>query len=250
MAIRKRYPKRRFGRVVRRKVRRYAGRGQYMVKRVSYGLSKKGFLKLYRKLPEIFIQNGIASGTIQTNDPTGTCLTTGTPILEANNLTYSIPFVMKFCLSQIINSTDITNLCDAYKLKYVSIKCQYLKNTASSTSIGVSPSIMWIQDHDDNSLPTSVDAIREKMGVRVKRFGMNQEFKIGLSPRVADTVFNTGLPPAYAVAKPMWINSTYPNTSHYAIKGVFTNVPLFSSSNTTTQFNFDITTLVYGKDFQ
>lgn len=198
----------------------------------------------------MFLQNGVAVGTITTNDPTGSCLSVGTPILEANNVTYSIPFSMNFRLNQIINHTDVTNLCDAYKIKYVSIKLQYVKNNTNVGSPGPTPSVMWIQDHDDATIPTSVNAVREKMGVRTKRFGMNQEFKIGIQPRVADAIFGTGPLAAYSVAKPMWINSTYDNVQHYAIKGVITNVWLASATTTLTQFNFDVTTLLQGKDFQ
>lgn len=242
-------------RLYRYKRMRYAGvtkGGRVMaVKRRFYaGRTKKGFLKLYRKLPEMFIQNAVAVGSIQTNDPTGSCLNVGTPILEANNVTYAIPFSMQFRLNQIINHQDITNLCDAYKLKYVNIKLQYVKNNTNVGSPGPTPSVMWVQDHDDSSLPTSVDSVREKMGCRTKRFGMNQQFKIGVQPRVADSIFGTGPIPAYAVAKPRWINSTYDNVQHYAIKGFITNVWLASSTTTLTQFNFDVTSLVYGRDFQ
>lgn len=219
-------------------------------RRIRVGRNKKGLLTLYRKLPEMFLQNGVAVGTITTNDPTGSCLSVGTPILEANNVTYSIPFSMNFRLNQIINHTDVTNLCDAYKIKYVSIKLQYVKNNTNVGSPGPTPSVMWIQDHDDATIPTSVNAVREKMGVRTKRFGMNQEFKIGIQPRVADAIFGTGPLAAYSVAKPMWINSTYDNVQHYAIKGVITNVWLASATTTLTQFNFDVTTLLQGKDFQ
>lgn len=219
--------------------------------RKSYRRSgNKGFLKVYRKLPEIYATSSGSNPSLQEQDPTGTCLNLGTPIPDPNGLTVSYPFALTFNLKQVINSTDITNLCDAYMLKYVSVRMTYQSSQASVLSSSIMPNVTWIQDHDDDTLPSSVDALREKQGCRMKTFGMNKIVKIGVQPRVADTIYN-GLTAAYSVAKPMWINSTYNTVQHYAIKGILSNIATpIGSTIPLTSFKFDITALVYGKDFQ
>lgn len=211
----------------------------------------KGFVVVKRKHPEMYIRNSAVAGVAQIADPTGTCILLGAPIADGGGAgTFSIPFSLTFRMSQLINSTDITNLCDAYKLKYVNIGLTYQSTQASVGSLGIMPNVTWVQDHDDNTVPPSVDSLREKMGSKMKTFGFNKTVRIGVQPRVADTVFNNGVTSAYAVSKPLWINSTYPNTEHYAIKGILGNVNLASSATTSSYFKFDVTTTVYGKDFQ
>lgn len=202
-----------------------------------------------RKLPEIYLRSTGVNGQYNVSDPTSTCLiTTGTPIADSALGTYSIPFAMVFRMSQLINSTDITNLCDAYKLRYISIGVTYQSTQASVGGTSIMPNLTWVQDHDDGVAPTSVNQLREKMGSKFRAFGFNKVLKIGVQPKVADTIFNTGILNAYAVPKPQWINSTYPDVEHYAIKGVISNVLLSSAAS--TGFKFDVTTTVYGKDFQ
>lgn len=219
-------------------------------RKFRYVRSNKGFIKLYRKLPEIYATTTSTNPSLQVQDPTGTCLALGAPIADANGLTASYPFVLTFQLNQIINHNDVTNLCDAYKLKYCSVGMTFQSTQASASSQFIMPTCTWIQDHDDNSVPTSVSQVREKMGCKMKTFGFNKLLKIGVQPRVADTIYN-GVLSAYAIAKPMWINSTYDAVPHYAIKGILNNVPVpIGAAVPTSSFKFDITALIYGKDFQ
>jgi len=210
----------------------------------------KGFLKLYRKLPEIYATTTASSPSIQVQDPTGTCLQLGTPIPDVNGVTVSYPFCLTFQLNQIINYTDVQNLCDAYKLQHVNVGCTYQSSQGSVSSQFIMPTITWISDHDDNSLPVTVNQVREKMGSKMRTFGMNKLLKIGVQPRVAQTIYN-GVLSAYSIPRPQWINSTYDAVPHYAIKGILSNVAIpIGAIVPTTSFKFDITTLVYGKDFQ
>lgn len=246
----RRYRRRRGGRLVKGRTMLSLGKKKVGRRTFRYKRTNKGFISLYRKLPTMFLQNGIAAGTVNAvNDPTGSCMNVGTPLLEANNSTYAIPFAMKFRLSQIINYQDLTNLCDAYKLKYVSIKMQWLHNSSEPTGQTCNPTLMWIQDHDDAAPPSSVESIREKTGVRVKCFGPNRVFKIGVQPRCTGIVNSVGSPAA-AVAPPTWLNTAFPSVDHFAIKGVITNVSLPSANFALQQFNWDVSVLTYGKDFQ
>lgn len=213
--------------------------------------TSKGFLCVKRKHPELYVRNSAVAGVAQLIDPTGTCLLLGAPIADGGGAgTYSIPFSMTFRLDQVINSTDITNLCDAYKLKYVQIGLTYQSTQSSVGGLQIMPNLTWVQDHDDSSVPTSINQLREKMDSKFKTFGFNKLLKIGVQPRVADTVFNNGITSAYSQAKPLWLDSNSPGVEHYSIKGIIGNVNLSSSATVSSYFKFDVTTTVYGKDFQ
>lgn len=241
--------------------RRSAYRKKRSAPRRRYGMRKrygnrkrttsKGFVKINRHLPEIYVRNSSVAGTAQISDPTGTCIALGAPIADGGAAgTYSIPFSMTFRMDQIINSTDITNLCDQYKLRYFKVRMTYQSTQASVGGLAIMPNLTWIQDHDDNVVPPSVNALREKMGSRNVSFGFNKYIKIGVVPKCADTVFNNGITSAYSVPKSLWLNSTYAGVEHYGIKGILNNVNLAASTTTATQFKFDISAVVYGKDVQ
>lgn len=230
-------PKRKSGMRKRRMVRRKAG-------------SKKGYLVVKRKLPELYIRNTNVAGVAATTDPTVSCLNIGAPIAEPVGGTYAIPFSMVFRMDQLINSTDITNLCDAYKLKNFKIGCTYLSSQASVGGTALMPQITWVQDHDDAQVPGSINALREKQGVKLRTFGYNKIINISVQPRVADAVYNNGVTTAYSVPKQMWLNSQYPGAEHYAIKGILNNVNLTATATVATAFKFDVTATVHGKDFQ
>lgn len=215
-------------------------------------INKKGFLSLTRKLPEIYIRNSAVAGVAQNNDPTTTCMSIGTPIADAVGGTYTIPFSMKFRMNQIINYTDITNLADNYKIKWVLIKMTYQSTQSSVNSLSIMPNIQWIVDHDDANVPASINELREKMGVKIKTFGFNKMHKLLVYPRIQDTVSGaSGVVTNAAVSqKQLWINSTYPDVDHFSIKGLLSNVSLPVLSGGLTSFKFDVTMKVHAKDFQ
>ena len=218
-----RYPASRAPRATRRRTYRRSRFGMRRFKPLSY---TQGHLMLKRKLPEINMYNTSVQGVYTLTNQT--CLELGTPIQNFQQ-TYDIPFSMKFRLDQIINSSDITNFADQYKIKYVTIKIYFNSNTASVSGTSSLPVIQYIVDHDDASLAgASVNALREKMGVKFKNFTANKNvIKMALQPRVSQAVFNNGViqPVAYEVPnKPVWLNSAYPGVEHYGVKGILTKL--------------------------
>lgn len=246
--------------MAQRKYRPAAGRRprrKYQAKRrpMRRRYARKGFVKIARKTALIqTYSNASVAGTIVKVDPTGTCLDLGTPVLiTGTSNCYDIPFSMKFRLDQLMNSTDITNLCDQYKINSVKVDLHvngmsniYLNNAGSTQ-----PWLEYIQDHDDATVPT-IAQIREKMGVKTKYFSGNR-FKVsmGVRPRVADAIFGSGVTTAYAVnKKSQWINATYPNAEHYGLKGVLHNVQLSGTANVSSLFDWNVTQYVVAADLQ
>lgn len=234
----------------------YAGRrraGRYAARR--RGLPSRGYLKLSRKLPLISMYGSTAvPGGLTLNDPTGTCMTLGTPaIITGTTNCYDIPFSLKFRLDQVAGSTDLTNIADKYKIN--SVKVQIHANNANMSFAGnVGAAQTWveyIQDHDDAGVPTA-NAMREKMGVRTKYFSAAKYIvAMGVKPRVADVVFQNGITNAYAVNRSsQWLNMSYPGVEHYAIKGILRNVPLIGTANGNVLFDVDVTQYLTIADIQ
>lgn len=228
----------------RRYVRRYMNRKRYM---------KTGFIKLVRKLPEIAITN-TGVGTAAVTDPTGSCLTMtnlGLSLGASANL-YDLAFSLKFRLDQIINSTDLTTLCDKYKILGAYVRIFYNNSNSSTGSLGGMPFVQYITDHDDAVVPASANALREKMGVKFKTFN-NASSYIGMMVRPTPTrqVFATGILSGYEIpSKPIWIDCANNNVEHYGIKGILSQVYLTAPASAQQQFKFDVTLKLAGKDFQ
>lgn len=221
-------------------------------KRFGYNRNSKGYISLTRKLPEIYVRNTGVVGVPQANDPTTTCLSLGAPIADAVGGTYTVPFAMKFRLDQLINSTDISNIADQYKIRYAVVRITYQSTQSSVGGNTIMPNIQWVQDHDDANLPTSINELREHMGVKWKTFGFNSICKIGVRPRIQDTVGGAGgvVQNAIVSKRSMWCNSSFPGVEHYAIKGLLSNVQLAALPATLTSFKFDVTLYVGAKDIQ
>lgn len=223
--------------------RRAGGRRRFARKRRFGGT---GYLKLVRKTALIqTYSNSAVAGTVVKVDPTGTCLNLGTPVaITGTTNCYDIPFSMSFRLDQLMNSTDVTNLADQYKIDSVKVKLHvngisniYLNNAGSTQ-----PWVEYIQDYDDAAVP-SLSLMREKMGVKTKYFSGNKfAVTMGVRPRIADAVFNNGITTAYAVNKrSQFLNSTYPSVEHYGLKGVLHNVQLSGNTNVSSLFDWDVT---------
>lgn len=230
----------------------FGGAPIYVGKRFAYSRTNKGYISLVRKLPEIYVRNSAVAGVAQNNDPTTTCMALGTPIADAVGGTYTVPFSMKFRLDQLINYTDITNIADQYKIKYVVVRMSYQSTQSSVNSLSIMPNVQWIQDHDDANVPVSINELREKMGVKFKTFGFNKICKIGVKPRIQDSNGGAGgvVQNALVSNKALWVNTQYPNTEHFGIKGLLSNVSLPVLSGGLTSFKFDVSVYLSAKDMQ
>lgn len=209
----------------------------------------QGYLNLVRMAPNILVQNGANPGVPVVTDPTGSCITLGTLVPNPNGTTWDVPFSMQFNLAQLANSQDITQLCDAYKIKYVRVKAW---NTSQYGTNGyVTSRIKWITDHDD-ATPPSVGDMNQKMGTRTVGFYDDRCVKMGVCPRVAQPAYrDTPLPFAYSIPKSVWINSTYNNVPHYSIKGVIEDFALGGVGiGVVSQIRFEVQMYVVARDFQ
>lgn len=197
----------------------------------------------------MFITNTTTAGLPALIDPTGTCMLMGAPVATLAG-TYDIPFSLTFALRQILNSSDIANICDKYKILKAQVNIIWNNNVATGGSAYSLPQVQYITDHDDDVPPTP-NSLREKMGVKIKAFGMRNMVSISLRPTPVTPVYLSSVSTGYSVpSKPMFLDTNYNTIPHYALKGVLSNVNLLSSTVPFTFFKFDVALTVVAKDLQ
>jgi len=229
------------------------GRPRKLRRRRRLRQFKNGILSIRRKTAPCYLVPTAIAGIPQTINGTGmnsAWLTLGTPV-GLNGTNYDIPFTMEFRLSDITGYTDITNLCDQYKINSVKVNIYYNSTTADVNGPASMPSIFYISDHDDSGV-VSRDQIRQRMGLKYKQFTSNKpRVSMGVRPRVAPIIYD-GATSAYSIPiRATWLNTAYSDAPHYSIRGYFSNVYLPSNVDKAqvSLFTFDITYSVTGKDF-
>lgn len=238
-------------RVARRKA------GVYRRKRIlRRGFGRQGGFFITRKLPLIAVSS-TSAGNVALADPTTTCLSIGVPSLSTgfSNNVYDIPFTLKFQLNQLAESSDITSICDQYKIAAAYVRLFYNNSNsaygaaAAAGNLTSMPFVQYVTDHDDGTLPT-MTRLRAKMGVKLATFRNNSSY-IGMKvrPKPSMEIYSTGT--AYAVPSTApYIDTTDDDVPHYAIKGFLCQVPLLDTDQGTAAFTFDVALRVVAKGLQ
>ncbi|AXQ65921.1 MAG: capsid jelly roll protein [Cressdnaviricota sp.] len=232
-----------------RKARRAAARMR--LRRGRAGGS--GSLMVVRKTALINLANapGIA-GLWNLNDPTGTCVQLGAPVfIPGTSNCYDTPFSLKFQLNQLMNSTDIVNISDRYRILKAKVRIHANFNQTGTVNVGTTPWIEHYVDHDDATVP-AISQVRERMGVKTKYFsGSKPAITMLCRPRFADTIYRSGVASAYGVGnRREYINTAYADVEHYGIKGILHNVPLTGAGSGGSLFDVDVQLYVIAKDLQ
>lgn len=128
-----------------------------------------------------------------------------------------------FQLSNLPSYSEFTTLFDMYRLAKVKITFYPAFNVAAATDNAVpnrNPGIgriYMVTDFNDSTPPTTVDSLLEYDKCKVRYLAKPVVHTV-MWPRVASTIFQTGMTAAYGTGKPMWINSAYPSVPHYGFK--------------------------------
>ena len=125
-----------------------------------------GFLRIIRKYPLYQLSNGTSgvAGTWSASSPSLLqFLTLGTPVPSGSGLpgTYDTPFCLKFRFTDVFSPTELTNLFDQYKILSAIVRFTFNNNMAPvGANVTSLPHISYIQDYDDNNVPSSPDSLR------------------------------------------------------------------------------------------
>lgn len=227
-------------RVLRR--RRPMNRRKY--KKANY---KRGYFKVLRRAPEQLMGNSNVLGQISA---TGSIPSYGTPVATGFTGYYNVPGAIFTMLNDIINPSDITNLFDNYRIKWIKIRVYCTSTTATAGGLAQLPSIIYNVDDDDVSIPTA-NFMREKSGSVQRMFYPGKPVTIFWRPKVARQL-NSGAGSFLGneVARSPWINSTYPAVSHFGLKFALLDVNLNTTASTYTQFKWDFQYCIEAKDAQ
>lgn len=229
-----------------RKIRRNRLKRRNAVKRLNS--SAQGYININCRLPHISCQALAFAGGVGTTDPTGTCLTLGTPTqvpgtIAAQNL-YDVPFSLSFDLAQLTSYTEFTTLFDYYKINGVKVQLKVFPNSNTATGVGL-PWLEFWSDHDDSVPQTALQA-REHMGTKSRFFTGD---KMMTTMYVKPTPLADLAGAASAIMPNKWINCANSSIPHYGIKGIIHNYYL-SGSTGQNQVVFDVMSNVSFKGVQ
>lgn len=230
-------------------MKKYGGDGVRSIRRLNS--SNQGYLNVNRRLDICSTAtSNQAAGGITLSDPTGTCITIGTPVPVNNGLptVFDVPFTMKFQLNQLAGVTDFTALFDQYKINAVKVFVRSYANSDGTLSFPM-PWIEHWNDHDSSLLPT-VAGSREIMGVKHKYFSSSKNVAtMYVKPKPSVEVGGssvTGLIPYGA----SWLDCADSQIPHFAIKGIIHNYALPAVAAGNNRLEFDIVVNASFKDVQ
>jgi len=184
-------------------------------------------------LPNILTSNN--TGTVTFQSPiAGTSevgmtpfgpLSVGSLVPSATGLANYVDFgcACAFKLSDIQNVTLYAGIYDAYRIDKVTVHMQYLSNSASVNGSGIFPTFYMYNDPDDQNIPSSLQQITAKQGVR--KFypgnGARTVFSHNIVPRAAEVLAAAPTAGFGIGRKHKWINCTGTLTSavpHFGYK--------------------------------
>lgn len=172
-------------------------------------------------------------------------------------------FACDFRLSDLQNAAIFAGQYDAYRLDKVTVLVEYLSNSVAVNGAGLLPTLYLYNDQDDSNVPTSLQQITAKTGVRMIALGnkMKTLFSHNITPRTGTLVYNdtmhlAGFPSALAttkVEKPhAWLDCKNQadlrySVPHYALKGWITDwesrsgdIPLANALRFTFKYHFSV----------
>ena len=215
-----------------------------------------GGFTIRRKVPDIWLANSNTLGVpVQGGGGGASALVVGTPVVNPIfGGVYSLPFTFTFTLDNLVGYTDITNICDKYKITNVVIKAMYNATAVQGSNVSAQypsfmPAIKFITDHDDANAPT-VSELNQKMGLKSKTLANGRMVKMRVSPRAAVALYQPTTTPYAVPSKALYVNSSYPLVPHYGIKGYLENFVLQSNTLATSCITFELEYTVHCKDLQ
>lgn len=169
----------------------------------------------YKFVRSSFYQAPLAAMTMDANGQYfGVMFARGLSNLYTDNAVLNMP-----------NIAEFTSLFDQYKiLRYsLDIVPRYTSwdlNTANPAL----PTIYWVYDQDDSTVPTAASQIMEHPKVRYRRLDKPVRITV-LRPCIADEIYNTAVTTGYAPRKAPWIDLASPSIPHYGIKYFIQGAP-------------------------
>lgn len=194
-------------------------------KPVNSGIYK---IKRWTSPNNMTLQNrGASVGTFNQSNGLWLCTTAAAPAIPAY-----YPFSLGFCLNDIPDPTEFTNLWDQYRLTGVKIKILPVNIGSENPSESGAASYLtnggflhMAPDYDDMTLPTSSEAgineLRSKTGYKVRNLSSQRGLSIYLRPSTTGAVYNGSVLSSYAQnSRAIWMDSAARDQIYYGLKGM------------------------------
>lgn len=205
---------------------------------------------LTRSVPVMALKCLISGAATSTNTD---IFNVGAAISSPNALssTYDVPFSFQFKLNQLQNYSEISNICDKYKI----IRAQVLISGYNANPMGNAANLPYIEyevDHNDASVP-SISEIDQINRLKTRGFNQRGQMTLTCSTVPVDQVYNAAsVTSAYATPnRPQFIDSLYTGVPHYGIRGVIRNLFLNgSTSNNSSPLSIRVRMTVVARNLQ
>jgi len=129
-----------------------------------------------------------------------------------------------FSLNQLPSSSDFTNLFDQYKITRVDMTFEMDIADGSLNSTTRYPRIVVAPDFNNQSAPLTENELLQYEQCKKFQFSaVNRRMTVSLQPKIAATVFRTGVTSAYQMMSSGWMDVAVPDVPHYGVRYFVTN---------------------------
>jgi hypothetical protein len=154
------------------------------------------------------------------------------------DLVCGVPFQLTDCL----NSATFVSMYDAYRILGVTVKVEWLCNTAPLNGGAILPTVYLYNDQDDVALPITLNQITGKQGVKIIALGNGNatSFTHRIKPYTAPVLAAVAAPTPGISQAGQWINcaGNGPTVVHYGLKMFITDILASGSAGVNNAFKF------------
>lgn len=166
--------------------------------------------------------------------------TTDNAVWESSNVS-DIAYNKSFTLSDVLNSSEYTNLFDSYRIVKVQMTFDPLVNNVSvqQGSTGSQafecPDVYFSTDDDDISTPSKSELL-QRPGVIIKP--ATKKCVMNLVPQVSREIYRGLAQTAYEIPnKLIWLDAAYADVPHFGFKGL---IEATGASTDAVKFGYNI----------
>lgn len=140
--------------------------------------------------------------------------------------TSNFGFSISFSLQQVMEHIDFTTLFDRYKILGVKVDLQWHSNVAQMNNAAVFPTLYYVYDSDDATVPIDKKTMLKQEGVKQRVMSKAGKYSFYCKPRQLITTATTTSGATNQITGPAkWINSADAGVNHYAMKFFVDDVP-------------------------
>lgn len=136
-----------------------------------------------------------------------------------------------FALDRSVQSTELTQLYDYYKIKAVKVTFDYAANVSTADQASIpAPRMIIMKDFDDSTFDAYSHYMQATARCTERRL-TNGKFSILIKPRIKQTQATTEGVSSETLFKRAWVNCSSPTIPHWGLKFAMVDWPFVHSDN-------------------